>query len=90
MAKKLKEKLDKYQKAVGRCPICGKYPTWFNDIPLTAYCWGTEEDEHEEWNKVIPGKAQPYRDVDTCTGCGMEEDECCCELRERHELPEQS
>jgi hypothetical protein len=50
------------QKAVGRCPHCGDYPTWFNDVPLTAFCWGPdEENEHEEWNKVIPGDAQPYK-----------------------------
>lgn len=48
------------QKAVGKCPHCSQYPTWFNNVPLTAYCWGTEEEPHEEWEKVVPKPYQPY------------------------------
>ena len=34
------------QKAVGKCPICKKYPTWFNDVPIRAFCWGTKTKKH--------------------------------------------
>lgn len=50
------------QKAVGKCPRCKQYPTWFNNVPLTAYCWGTEEEPHEDWEKVVPSPYQPYED----------------------------
>ena len=49
-----------HQKAVGRCPKCGRYPTWFNDIPLTAYCYGPENRPHPVMERVVPGAAQPY------------------------------
>jgi hypothetical protein len=57
-----KDLIKKLQKAVGRCPICGRLPTWFNNIPLEAYCWGTSKKPHMEWSKIIPGKAQPYKE----------------------------
>ena len=47
-------------KAVGNCPICGKVPDWFNDVPLRAFCWGTEDEPHDEASRVVPGDAQPY------------------------------
>lgn len=52
-----------YQDAVGPCPLCGKTPGWFNDIPLKAYCWGTGNDEHPCVYKVVPSPYQPYGDV---------------------------
>lgn len=55
---------NKLQKAVGRCPYCKRYPFWFNDIPLKAYCGGTGENgisNHREWIKVVPKSANPYR-----------------------------
>jgi hypothetical protein len=57
----LDSKLSRFQKNVGRCPICGEYPTWFNDVPLRAFCWGPDGKPHEEWSKVITGEDQPYR-----------------------------
>lgn len=36
------------------CPKCGKMPTWFNDIPLRAFCWGTTEKEHIEMSAIVP------------------------------------
>ena len=54
--------LSKFQLAVGKCPHCRQYPTWFNDVPLTAFCWGwSPDEEHREWHKVVPGSAQPYK-----------------------------
>lgn len=54
--------LSKFQLAVGKCPHCHQYPTRFNDVPLTAFCWGRSPDEeHREWHKVVPGSAQPYK-----------------------------
>jgi hypothetical protein len=35
------------------CKVCGRKITWFNDIPLKGYCWGTEEKEHKEYKVVI-------------------------------------
>ena len=49
-----------WQKAVGNCPMCGRVPTWFNDVPLTAFCWGEPEQEHQEVRREVPGSAQPY------------------------------
>jgi hypothetical protein len=46
--------ISEMQKAVGHCPHCKKYPKWFNDIPLRAFCWGTEKKEHKEWSKLVP------------------------------------
>ena len=51
------EKLEKIYKAVGACPICGRTKLWLNDIPLKAFCWGTEENEHPVWTKKVPKKA---------------------------------
>lgn len=53
----------KFQKAVGRCPICGRYPGWFNDVPLTAFCWGPagpRNHEKREARCVVPWPLQPY------------------------------
>ena len=44
----------KYSLAVGPCPICNSINHWLNNIPLTAYCWGTEDNPHTEWSKVVP------------------------------------
>jgi hypothetical protein len=35
-------------------------PDWFNNIPLMAYCFGTQEKPHAEASRIITGKAQPY------------------------------
>lgn len=35
------------------CKICGRKITWFNDIPLKGYCWGTEEKEHKEYKILV-------------------------------------
>lgn len=51
------------QEAVGKCPVCGKVPTWFNDVPLRAFCFGTEDNEHPEASRIVPGPAQPYGKV---------------------------
>jgi len=47
-------------KSVGKCPYCNQYPFWFNNIPLTAYCYGTKEKPHKEWKKIVPKKYNPY------------------------------
>jgi len=52
--------LEQYQAAVGKCPVCGRIPTWFNHVPLTAYCWGTEANEHAECRRIVPSPLQPY------------------------------
>ena len=49
-----------YQNAVGPCPRCGMVPTKFNNIPLTAYCWGPEDNPHPEMTRIIPAPVQPY------------------------------
>lgn len=55
---KLQQKQDA---SVGPCPRCGKRTHfWYNDVPLRAFCWGTEEKEHREWSKVIPRPFNPY------------------------------
>ena len=48
------------QESVGNCPICGELPDWFNNIPLMAYCYGSDEKPHAEATRIITGKAQPY------------------------------
>jgi hypothetical protein len=58
--KKKPDFFKQWQKAVGRCPLCNRIPMWFNNIPLTAYCWGPPENEHEEASCVVPGPQQPY------------------------------
>lgn len=44
------------------CKICGRKITWFNDIPLKAYCWGTENNEHKEY-KVLVNRDYTYPEV---------------------------
>ncbi|MGG6267130.1 hypothetical protein ACQ4M3_13260 [Leptolyngbya sp. AN03gr2] len=46
--------------AAGPCPRCGRLDHWLNNIPLTAYCYGSEENPHEEWSTVIPTPFNPY------------------------------
>lgn len=48
------------QIAAGPCPHCGRIDNWLNDIPLRAFCWGTEERPHAEWRKTVPGPYNPY------------------------------
>lgn len=48
-----------HQRFIERCPYCGK-PMWFNSVPLTAFCWGTEENEHPEIAIDIPAPFNPY------------------------------
>ena len=40
---------------VGPCPTCGRTEHWFNDIPLRAFCWGTEDAEHPEMSRLADG-----------------------------------
>jgi len=43
------------KKSVGPCPYCGKLEDlWLNDVPLRAFCWGTEDKPHREWHKLVP------------------------------------
>lgn len=44
----MSEYTDKLNEEIGPCPVCGKTKWWYNDVPLKAFCWGTEDDEHEE------------------------------------------
>jgi hypothetical protein len=46
--------------AVGPCPHCGRLDTWLNGVPLEAFCWGPEDNPHEEWSVVIPDPYNPY------------------------------
>lgn len=48
------------KKFVMRCGKCGKVITWYNDVPLRAFCWGTEKREHKEWSKIVPRPHNPY------------------------------
>ena len=48
------------QRAVGRCPACGRYPTRFIGVPLAARCAGPEGQPHPEMIRVVPGAEQPY------------------------------
>lgn len=41
------------EKPVMHCPKCGKKITWFNDMPLSGFCWGTNEEEHEEYRQKV-------------------------------------
>ena len=44
---------DQLREHMGDCPICGgKF--WYNDFPYKAHCWGSEENEHKEYSKVVP------------------------------------
>jgi hypothetical protein len=38
---------------IAPCPKCGRRITWFNDIPLRGFCWGTPDNEHEEHSVVV-------------------------------------
>ncbi len=51
--------------AVGCCPKCGRSgdDLWFNNVPLTAYCWGDEGNEHPECSRVVPDPYQIYGTV---------------------------
>lgn len=51
---------NKYHLTVGSCPYCGRLDTWLNNVPLTAYCGGSEEEPHDEWERVIPPPYNPY------------------------------
>lgn len=51
---RLKGEAMKEIKSVGSCPVCGRTPTWFNDLPLKAFCWGTDEAPHPEARKIVP------------------------------------
>lgn len=43
------------------CPFCAEPPTWFNDVPLRAFCWGADGGpEHQEWSVVVPPPYNPY------------------------------
>lgn len=56
-----KDFLTDFDKAVGPCPYCGKKGHhWYNDVPLRAFCWGTEKKPHREWHKIVPRPLQPY------------------------------
>jgi endogenous inhibitor of DNA gyrase (YacG/DUF329 family) len=50
----MRDELKKIYEAVGPCPYCGKKKTWLNDVPLRAFCWGTEQKPHREWHKLVP------------------------------------
>ena len=56
-------RIERVQLAVGNCPVCGKLPDWFNNVPLTAYCWGQVGVEHQEARRVVPSPFQPYGKV---------------------------
>jgi len=61
MPKEKKISVMAMKKAVGPCPRCGAIKTlWLNDVPLRAFCWGTEEKPHKEWHKIIPRPFNPY------------------------------
>lgn len=51
---------DQMYKAVGPCPLCGNKKPWLNDIPLTAFCWGSEDKPHIEVRRVVPSPFQVY------------------------------
>lgn len=52
--------LDKIRGAVGPCPVCGRTDVWLNDVPLKAFCWGTEAMPHPEASRTVPSPQQPY------------------------------
>lgn len=54
----------KIRDSVGPCPKCGALERlWFNNVPLTAYCWGSEEKPHCELVRIVPSPHQPYAHV---------------------------
>lgn len=44
----------KPREAIGPCPKCGDWNWWFNDVPLRAFCWGSEEKPHREVVRLVP------------------------------------
>ena len=52
---KVSSKLKQLRALVGVCPHCKREIQWFNNIPLTAYCCGTEQAPHKEWRCIVPG-----------------------------------
>lgn len=36
------------------CPYCHKKEgdLWYNNVPLRAYCLGTDKKPHKEWSKI--------------------------------------
>lgn len=54
---KAQSTISRVMRAVGKCPKCGKQITWFNDIPLRGFCWGTYENEHDEFSVEVPTSA---------------------------------
>ncbi len=53
----MSEIIKRLQGSVPVCPHCGQKPHWFNNIPLTAFCWGTESDPHREWRCIVPERS---------------------------------
>lgn len=53
-------KFDNARLAVGPCPVCGRTDLWLNDVPLRAFCWGTEGVPHPEASRTVPSPHQPY------------------------------
>ena len=52
------------REAVGPCPKCGAFEDlWFNNVPMTAYCWGTEDNPHCELVRIVPNPMQIYGQV---------------------------
>lgn len=53
--------VQKLRDAVGDCPICQtKQYLWLNDVPLRAFCWGSEERLHQEASWLVPPPNNPY------------------------------
>jgi hypothetical protein len=46
--------------AVGTCPMCGKQ-AFLNHVPLTAYCFGTEDNPHRGISRLVPKPQQPHK-----------------------------
>lgn len=69
--KRKKITLEDMRRAVGPCPKCGRggESLWFNNVPLTAYCWGEPEDGdgHAELSRVVPDPYQMYGCVGAAT-----------------------
>jgi hypothetical protein len=57
-----KPTLAEMKNSVGPCPICQRPPQelWLSNVPLTAYCWGTDEKPHPEARRIVPDELQPY------------------------------
>lgn len=66
--------LKQMQDLVGVCPKCRREITWFNNIPLTAYCWGTEAEPHKEWRKIVPNREKLTMSVDSVTKIWNQDD----------------